>query len=123
MRIVEIKPITGCPMCRGTRQDYSIKHHKLMVCTLCNGRGWVPIESCRGCGRPAFQWWPKAQSPIIRYCGFETCLSALIKIHPAEKRRVDTKVSKVTRRQGQKIARAYAKMSAEEEIKEYARSF
>lgn len=117
MRIVEIKPITVCPMCRGTGQDYSIKHSKLMPCTLCEGRSWVPLESCKGCGRPAYKWWPKIQSPILRYCGLEACLANLVKLHPAEKRK------SIVESNGQRaqIAKANAKISAEEEIKEAVR--
>ena len=79
---MQIKPITICPQCRGTKKDFNNRHRRLMKCELCEGRGWVPMQSCKGCGRPAFVWWPNArQLPFIRYCGRVECLDVLVKIH------------------------------------------
>lgn len=79
--IIEIEPLIVCPFCRGTRQDYNIKHHKMMPCEWCSGRGYTSRYACKGCGRPANKYWPPKQWPIIRYCGLESCFSKLVKIH------------------------------------------
>lgn len=80
--MIELDPIVLCPFCRGTKQDYSIKHKRLVTCTWCGGKGWCSPFVCKGCGKPANKFWPPRQMPIIRYCGMETCFSQLVKIHP-----------------------------------------
>lgn len=79
--ITFIEPIASCPQCRGTGVDYSIIHHALVGCALCWGRGYVPSVRCKSCGRPATKFWPPKQRPIIRYCGLESCLNNLVKLH------------------------------------------
>lgn len=79
--LTTIGAISICPACKGTGQDYSVKHHRLVMCDLCEGRRWVPLESCRGCGRPAFRFWPPRQQPILRYCGREDCFNKLVVVH------------------------------------------
>lgn len=70
-----------CPMCSGHGTDYSVIQARMVVCTLCQGRRWVPVDACLGCGRPAYRYWPPRQLPIIRYCGLEDCLKHLVRIH------------------------------------------
>lgn len=89
--IFKTTPVAGCPMCQGTGQEYNTIHHMLLRCTLCEGRGWVPVMACRGCGKPAYKWWPRFQVPIIQYCGLETCFSVLIKLHISRPKIADTK--------------------------------
>jgi hypothetical protein len=91
MGITRIAKIVQCPLCKGLKQDYSAKHHTMMECPLCRdhtpmgeARGWVPTESCKSCGRPAFCWWPNDATAIIRYCGAEVCRKALIKVTTIE---------------------------------------
>ena len=79
--ISEIRPIVTCPMCQGTGRDYSINHHTFVWCDLCERRGWVPLESCMGCGKPAFRFWPRNQQPIVAYCDKEECLTHLVALH------------------------------------------
>lgn len=74
-----------CPMCGGAGQEYSASQAKLVDCTLCMGRRWVPEVACRGCGRPAYKFWPPKQIPIIRYCGLEDCLKHLVNMHLPKK--------------------------------------
>ncbi len=79
--IKEVDPIMLCPNCGGTGQVYSNTHHTLVECDMCWGKCIIPAVSCRGCGRPATRWWPPLQRPIVRYCGLETCLNALVTLH------------------------------------------
>jgi hypothetical protein len=79
MKIVQT--IVQCPQCRGTRRDYSPKHHQQVYCDLCQGNGWIPLATCQSCGRPGFKLWPPNQKPIVSYCGLELCLTALVTIH------------------------------------------
>jgi hypothetical protein len=65
----------------GSGRDFSVKHHTQLVCDFCDGRGWVPLATCRGCGKPAFKFWPALERPILRFCGKEDCFTKLIKIH------------------------------------------
>lgn len=83
--IAKIYPLVTCPMCKGSARDLSLIHHVLVNCTLCNGKGWLPLVSCRGCGRPAFRWWPLNGPPLIQYCGLEVCFSRLVTIHRTDK--------------------------------------
>lgn len=71
----------SCPMCQGTGRDLDIKSGRMAKCELCQGKGWVPTEACKGCGKPAYKFWPPRQMPIIRYCGLEECLKHLVNIH------------------------------------------
>src|SRR5271166_1368087 len=81
MAISSLQPIVACPMCRGTRYELSLKHHGQFECGMCKGCGWVLAHSCKGCGRPALKSWPPKQVPFVWYCGLETCLAVLIRIH------------------------------------------
>lgn len=40
----------------------------------------MPLDKCVGCGRPAFEFWPPNQMPIIRFCGTKECLGHLVEI-------------------------------------------
>lgn len=79
--MIALSEVVLCPMCKSTGHDYHLVHHKLLKCELCEGRGWIPTVSCRGCGRPAFKFWPPRQVPIVQYCGLEACLSAMVTLH------------------------------------------
>lgn len=82
MAITELSPVEICPECFGGKVTYSQIHKRLVTCETCAGRGWAPTVVCRGCGRPAFEFWPKyKQLPLIQYCGKEVCLMKLVEFH------------------------------------------
>lgn len=88
----ELSHIAVCPQCQGSRLMWSLKHHKLVECETCKplgpasrSVGWVPNSVCRGCGKPAYKFWPPNQIPIIKYCGMETCFNALVRVIAAPK--------------------------------------
>jgi hypothetical protein len=83
--IKELTPVAVCSCCKGTGTDYSLKHHALVECLLCEGRGWIVTKACLGCGRPAFKFWPAHQIPLIQFCGLEECFTKLVKIHRPNK--------------------------------------
>lgn len=68
-----LAPIRYCPECRGIKTDGHLK------CRTCEGRGWVPLDICLACGRPAFE-----QGGVVPYCGREECFKRLVHV-------VDTK--------------------------------
>ncbi len=78
---VTLQPVAVCPECQGTGREFSLKHHGFARCGLCEERGWVPIDACKGCGRPAAQYWPEDQEPILKYCGRKECLAVLVVKH------------------------------------------
>jgi hypothetical protein len=115
--ITAIKPIRMCPQCKGTGQDYNLRHRKLMACELCYGRGYVS-ERCMGCGRPATKYWPPKQQPIIHYCGLETCFNALVTLRKSSKPVIVRAAGfTMVEEQLQEIDRANRRVSAMEELK------
>src|SRR5271154_515697 len=83
--MIEIQPNSVCPACWGTGRDFSLRHHTQLVCDFCDGRGWVPLATCKSCGRPAWKFWPANQKPIVRFCGKEECFTNLVRIHKSSK--------------------------------------
>lgn len=69
---MELRP---CPRCEGrgyivhgryTRQD--------PACDVCSGRGWVTLDVCEGCGRPA---WCSGEN-CLPWCGRSECLAKML---------------------------------------------
>ena len=65
-----ISPLVPCPECEGTGWDVDARAN--FVCDVCEGRGYVVMDVCRGCGRPAFE-----QGGYVKYCGREECWKTL----------------------------------------------
>lgn len=115
--LIEIKPIAVCPMCKGTHLEYSIRHHKHVNCTLCNGRGWIPSVACKGCGRPAWKLWPVKQRPIIQFCGLEECFGKLVNIRVVNRKIIPAIVRVTSNIHVPGIPRANQRHGAMEDIK------
>lgn len=67
-----VAPIQICPLCKGTGWEVDQKEN---VCSLCEGRNWIVLDTCGGCGRPAFDQLTK----VVPYCGRDECLALLTK--------------------------------------------
>lgn len=90
-----------------------MRHSKLTQCELCFGRGWVPQVACKGCGRPAFKFWPPKQYPLIQYCGLEDCFNKLVKLHLPKK--PEKKREEPVRYDLQDLKRAICERNSKEE--------
>ena len=83
--LIRIAPIVKCPTCKATGAEYSLRHHKLVNCSMCAGFGWITLAICKGCGHPATTWWPLDRAPIVQYCGVAACLKLLVTLHKPSK--------------------------------------
>jgi hypothetical protein len=111
----ELIPLVTCPMCYGTGSDYSLLHHTLVQCNLCEGKKFVLLKACDGCGKPAKKAWPPKQEPFIWYCGLEECFNKLVTIRvvPSKESKAGKKV--VTQAE---IDQAFVQRMALEQAKE-----
>jgi len=80
--ICERALVKVCPQCMGS--GIFVRSASLRLdppCQMCLGKGKVPLEVCRGCGKFAFF---KA-GPIL-FCGMHTCLEKLFKERTSARR-------------------------------------
>lgn len=68
-----------CPVCdgTGTRDIAKLlpKKRKEFPCDNCQGQRYVPLVTCRGCGRAAIEW-----DAVVPYCGRSECWNKLVEI-------------------------------------------
>lgn len=68
-----------CPVCDGTgSKDIASKlpkKRKEFACDNCQGQSYVPLLTCRGCGRAAIEW-----EAAVPYCGREDCWKKLVEV-------------------------------------------
>lgn len=68
-----------CPVCNGagTTDPANLlpKKRKEFACENCQGQRYVPLVTCRGCGRAALEW--DAEVP---YCGRKCCWERLVEV-------------------------------------------
>lgn len=76
-----------CPVCDGTgTKDVAHalpKKRKEFACENCQGQKYVPLVTCRGCGRAAIQW-----DAAVPFCGREKCWEQLVDVIDPEKKPV-----------------------------------
>jgi hypothetical protein len=77
-----------CPVCDGTgERDIAHalpKKRKEFACENCQGQKYVPLVTCRGCGRPAIEW-----QAAVPYCGRPKCWEALVEMIDPDKKPVE----------------------------------
>lgn len=68
-----------CPVCNGAGirdiANQLPKKRQEFPCENCQGQRYVPLVTCRGCGRAAIQW-----DAVVPYCGREACWEKLVEM-------------------------------------------
>jgi hypothetical protein len=72
--------IRQCSQCHGLKREYNISTGQVERCGLCFGLGYVSMNICRGCGRPAFK-----TISLGTYCGRDECFKLLFRVCDAVK--------------------------------------
>ena len=64
-----------CPDCKGEVVQINPTNGALVEgCDVCEGHGFVPLEVCKGCGRPAWLDYP------VMHCGRDECFKQLARV-------------------------------------------
>ena len=74
MQTIPIPKPIECPRCEGLGSTVDPRYRRQdPKCGLCEGRGYVTDQVCRGCGRPAYL---DASTGLV-FCGRKSCIPAL----------------------------------------------